>query len=92
MLNDGREDITIAGVVLAEPDMREANQKNIPIIALCDTNTNPDTIQYPIAGNDDAVKSIEFITKFIAEAYREGAEERKMNIVDAVKEPVAAAV
>ena len=82
----------IVDIKYEDTTVREANQKNIPIVALCDTNANPDTIQYPIAGNDDAVKSIEFITKFIANAYREGAEERNMNIIGAVKEPVAAAV
>lgn len=69
--------IYIVDIKYEDTTVREANQKNIPIVALCDTNANPDTIQYPIAGNDDAVKSIEFITKFIADAYREGAEERK---------------
>lgn len=52
--------------------VREANKKNIPIIAICDTNTNPELIQYPIPGNDDAIKSIELITKVISQAITEG--------------------
>ena len=83
--------IFIVDIKYEDTTVREANQKSIPIIALCDTNANPDTIQYPIAGNDDAVKSIEFITKFVAEAYREGAEERKMNVIAAVQSPLTAA-
>lgn len=82
----------IVDIKYEDTAVREANQKHVPIVALCDTNVNPDTIQYPIAGNDDAVKSIEFVTKYIAEAYREGMEERKMQTVDMVKEPVAVAV
>jgi len=54
----------------------EAGKKNIPIIALCDTNVNPDKVTYPIPANDDAVKSIEIFTQLIAEAVKEGQAER----------------
>lgn len=57
--------------------LREANQKKIPIVALCDTNVNPELVQYPIPGNDDALKSIELVVRLVAEAYQEGVEERK---------------
>ena len=50
----------------------EAVKKNIPIIAMCDTNVNPQKIDYVIPANDDAVKSIELITGLIAEAVKEG--------------------
>ncbi|OGL65415.1 30S ribosomal protein S2 [Candidatus Uhrbacteria bacterium RIFCSPLOWO2_01_FULL_47_24] len=60
-----------------ETALAEANQKKIPIIALCDTNANPERVQYPIPGNDDAVKSIELVVKCIAQAYQEGKEEGK---------------
>lgn len=52
--------------------VKEARIKKIPTIAICDTNTNPDEITYPIPGNDDAIKSIELITSLIAEAIKEG--------------------
>ncbi|MBI2551763.1 30S ribosomal protein S2 [Candidatus Uhrbacteria bacterium] len=55
--------------------LREANQKGIPIVALCDTNVNPEQVQYPIPGNDDALKAIELIVKLVAQAYKEGKEE-----------------
>jgi len=51
----------------------EAQKKNIPIVAMCDTNVNPDRITYCIPANDDAVKSIELITGLVAEAVEEGA-------------------
>jgi len=52
----------------------EARKKNIPVVAFCDTNINPDMIDYPIPANDDAVKSIEMITGLIAGAIKDGKE------------------
>jgi small subunit ribosomal protein S2 len=46
----------------------EANKLKIPVIAILDTNSDPDPIDYPIAANDDAIKSISIITKAIADA------------------------
>lgn len=52
--------------------VKEAKIKNIPIVALCDTNINPEIVDYPIPANDDATKSIEMIVSLIAEAVKEG--------------------
>jgi small subunit ribosomal protein S2 len=49
----------------------EANKLKIPVIAIIDTNSDPDVIDYPIAGNDDAVKSIKIITHEIINAVLE---------------------
>lgn len=49
----------------------EANKLKIPVIGIIDTNSDPDVIDYPIAGNDDAVKSIKVITHEIANAVLE---------------------
>jgi small subunit ribosomal protein S2 len=46
----------------------EANKLGIPVIAIVDTNADPDVITVPIAGNDDAIRSVELITKAIADA------------------------
>jgi len=46
----------------------EANKLEIPVIAVIDTNSDPDPIDFPIAANDDAIKSIKAITHEIAEA------------------------
>lgn len=51
----------------------EARKLRIPIYAIVDTNCDPDLIDYPIPANDDAVKSIEVITKTIADAIIEGS-------------------
>jgi small subunit ribosomal protein S2 len=48
--------------------VREANRLNIPIVALCDTNADPDLITYPIPGNDDAIRSIKLITAIVTES------------------------
>ncbi|PIS42978.1 MAG: 30S ribosomal protein S2 [Candidatus Kerfeldbacteria bacterium CG08_land_8_20_14_0_20_40_16] len=59
--------------------IREASKKNVPIVAMVDTNTNPDPINYVIPANDDATKSIEFITGLVAEAVNEGKMQVKQN-------------
>jgi len=55
----------------------EANKLNIPVVALADTNADPDGIDYIIVGNDDAIRSIEYFTKLIASACEEGALRRE---------------
>ncbi len=51
--------------------VKEANVLGIPVFAIVDTNCDPDTVQHVIPGNDDATKSIEAITKTIADAVAE---------------------
>jgi small subunit ribosomal protein S2 len=53
----------------------EANRLNIPLVAILDTNSDPDLINYPIPGNDDAIKSIRLITRLMADAVLEGRQE-----------------
>ena len=50
--------------------VREANKLNIPIVAIVDTNGDPSVIDYPIAANDDAVKSVSIITGLFREAIK----------------------
>ncbi len=50
----------------------EANKLYIPIVAITDTNADPKLIDYPIPGNDDALRSIKLITEIIADACLEG--------------------
>lgn len=47
----------------------EAGKSNIPIIAIADTNVNPQLVDYPIPANDDSLSSVEFIAKQVLEAY-----------------------
>ncbi len=50
----------------------EANKLGIPVVAVVDTNVDPDVIQYPIPGNDDAIRANALFTNVIAEAVLEG--------------------
>ena len=52
--------------------VREANRLDIPIVAICDTNVDPDLITYPIPGNDDAIRSIRLITSLVVESVLAG--------------------
>ncbi len=54
--------------------VNEARRLGIPVVAIVDTNTDPDLIDFPIPANDDALKTIQVITKVIADAVLEGAE------------------
>ncbi len=54
--------------------VKEAKRLGVPVVAIVDTNTDPDPIDYPIPANDDALKSIQLITKAIADAVLEGNE------------------
>lgn len=49
--------------------VKEARERKIPIIAIVDTNVNPNIIDYPIPGNDDATSSIEYFVNEIISAY-----------------------
>lgn len=57
----------------------EAKKLNIPVFALCDTNSDPTKVEFPIPGNDDAFKSIEIITKAFGKAIEEGLAARKQD-------------
>ena len=50
----------------------EANKLGIPVVAIVDTNCDPDEVDYVIPGNDDAIRSISLVTSVIADAIREG--------------------
>ena len=50
----------------------EARKLGIPIVAILDTNCDPDVVDYPIPGNDDAIRSVTLLTRVIADAVAEG--------------------
>lgn len=55
-----------------ETAVKEARQKNIPIIAICDTNVDPETVNYPIPANDDSTKTIKLVLEALKSAILEG--------------------
>jgi small subunit ribosomal protein S2 len=62
----------------------EANKLKIPVVAIIDTNSDPDVIDFPIAGNDDSVKSIKVITLEISNCILE--EKRKLEEIESKEE------
>ena len=52
--------------------VQEANRLKIPVVAPLDTNCDPDLVDYPIPGNDDAIRSIQLFCQEMAEAINEG--------------------
>ena len=59
--------------------VEEANRLGIPIVALVDTNCDPDQIDYVIPGNDDAIKAIRLVTTLLADSILEGREQFQMS-------------
>ncbi len=57
--------------------IREAKKLDIPVIALTDTNVDISEIDYPIPGNDDAIKAVEMVLKLIGKAYSLGKKSKK---------------
>ena len=56
--------------------INEASKLGIPVIGILDTNADPDEFQYPIPGNDDAIRSVGLLTRIIADAAAEGLIQR----------------
>ncbi|MEV5648842.1 30S ribosomal protein S2 [Nocardia sp. NPDC052254] len=63
----------------------EARKLNIPVIAILDTNCDPDLVDYPIPGNDDAIRSAALLTKVVASAVAEGVQARAARATGDVK-------
>mgnify|MGYP003643966405 CR=1 FL=1 len=63
--------------------VKEAQKLNIPVFAIVDTNSNPNEVDFPIPGNDDAYKSVKLILSYISEVIEEGLNERKREKDDA---------
>ncbi len=70
--------------------VKEARRLNIPVIAMVDTNSDPNLVDYPIPANDDAYQSILMITQAISGAIEEGLMERKKERDDAKLKQVEA--
>jgi len=52
--------------------VREAKKLNVPVVAICDTNTDPSLVDYPIPANDDAIKGLQLILDYVVAAIDEG--------------------
>ncbi|MPN32164.1 hypothetical protein SDC9_179640 [bioreactor metagenome] len=83
--------LVVIDVCHDEIAVREAKKLNIPIVAICDTNGNPEPIDYPVAANDDAVKSIKVITDLFCDAILIAKEVYQKQVVEAEQAKAAEA-
>ena len=73
--------------------VEEAHKLGIPVVAIVDTNADPESVEYPIAANDDAIRGIELLTSLMADAVAEGLLERSGKAAKAegeTEQPMAA--
>lgn len=86
------EAIFVIDVKAEKTAVAEAKKKKIPVVALCDTNINPEEVDYPVPSNDDAVKAIEMMVGLAAGAVKEGKAEfdTKRNAAPVAQNPAPA--
>jgi small subunit ribosomal protein S2 len=71
---NGKPSLVIVLDVIADANaVREARKMNIPVVGLVDTNADPDTVDYVIPANDDAIKGLQLLLDYFVEAIQEGA-------------------
>ncbi|MCT1428704.1 MULTISPECIES: 30S ribosomal protein S2 [Corynebacterium] len=66
--------------------VKEARKLNIPVVAILDTNCDPDEVDFPIPGNDDAIRSTKLLSSIVASAVEEGKKAREERQLAAAKE------
>jgi len=76
-LNGNPGAVFIADVLTDENAVKESRRLNVPVVAVVDTNANPDMADYVIPANDDALQSIQIIVDYIKQAVTEGMAARK---------------
>lgn len=76
-LNKLPDALFIWDIIEEETALTEARAKNIPVIAICDTNVNPELVNYPIPANDDATKTISLLMDTIKEVVLEAKKNAK---------------
>jgi len=78
--------------------INEARKLGIPVVAILDTNCDPDEVNFPIPGNDDAIRSVALLTRVVADAVAEGliaragaagGDEKPAGGVPGIEEPLA---
>lgn len=74
--------IFIVDISTEDLAVMEANKLRIPTIAMVDTNSNPDLIDYVVPSNDDAIRAVKLIVSAIAEAVEEGRRIREVDMAD----------
>lgn len=70
--------------------VREANRLHIPVVAIVDTNCDPDPIDYPIPGNDDSIRSVKLVTDVLARTLERAVEEYSRIAAEELRQKAAA--
>lgn len=70
--------VVIFGIVDDVNAVREATKLKLPVVGLCDSNSNPTTVQYPIPCNDDAIKALQLVADYFKEAVEAGKAKSKI--------------
>lgn len=89
MLEKIPDALYVADVRVEKTAVTEANRVSVPMVAVCDSNVNPEKVDFPIPGNDDAVHSIKMMADLMAAAVNEGKaemEKRKLSAPAAKEE------
>ncbi len=78
-------------IVIVDPNVeriavKEANLLNIPVVAVTDTNCDPEGIEYIVPGNDDAIKSITMFTEYFGQAVAEGSKGVKRDSEEVIRD------
>ena len=81
--------VYIVDTVFENIALKEAKRMKIPVVAICDTDADPDIIDYPIPANDDAIRSIKLITSIIADAVIEGKQKAQVQQSVASEIPIS---
>ena len=66
--------------------VNEAKKLGIPVVGICDTNADPDDLDFPIPGNDDAIRAVKLITAAMADAVIEGKQGEQLTAEEEVEE------
>lgn len=75
----------IIDIKMEQNAVAEAHKLGIPIVAIVDTNCDPEQVDFPIPGNDDAIRACQLITGRIADAIEEGRRSRDENLVEEIR-------
>ncbi|MFN3550397.1 MAG: 30S ribosomal protein S2 [Endomicrobiia bacterium] len=80
--------VFIVDTVQEHNALKEARKMKIPVVAVCDTDADPDLVDYPIPANDDAIRSVKLICSIIADAVIEGKRQYKESLSDTSNEEI----
>jgi len=75
-MNGSPDIVFVIDVVKEKIAIEEARKLGIPVVAICDTNADPTGIDYPVPGNDDAIKAVKLYTDLVVKAVLSGLEEQ----------------